>query len=103
MTQPDPIQAAVRSGLLMPDSERNIAAFLDAGLPEWAQSSIGELVEGRSWGELNDRFYRSLEFGTGGIRGKTIAARPTSGETGSPGEYGTPERAGVGSNMLNDF
>jgi phosphoglucomutase len=103
MTPSDPISSAVQAGQLMPDSAKNIAAFLDAGLPEWARSSIGELVEKQSWGELNDRFYRSLEFGTGGIRGKTIAAVPTSGEKGTLGDFGTPEHAGVGSNMLNDF
>ncbi|HEY5078986.1 MAG TPA: phospho-sugar mutase [Opitutaceae bacterium] len=103
MTPSETLQSAVRAGELMPDSAKNIAAFLGAGLPAWAQSSIGELLEKRSWGELNDRFYRSLEFGTGGIRGKTIASAPTAGETGTPGDFGTPEHAGVGSNMLNDF
>ena len=103
MTPPDPIQSAVSAGELMPDSARNIAAFLGAGLPPWAESSIRDLVARRAWGELNDRFYRSLEFGTGGIRGKTIASSPTTGEKGAPGKFGTPEHAGVGSNMLNDF
>src|ERR1700684_3498099 len=103
MMQPDPIQSAVRAGELMPGSAKNIEAFLGAGLPAWAEASIRELIGKRSWGELNDRFYRSLEFGTGGIRGKTIAAAPTSGENGRAGEFGTPEHAGVGSNMLNDF
>ena len=52
---------------------------------------------------MNDRFYRDLEFGTGGIRGRTIGAVSTAAETGKPGAYGSPEHAAVGSNMLNDF
>ena len=104
MTPSDAIRSAVAAGHLMPASAQNITAFLEAGLPGWAQSSHRRKLLGEeSWGELNDRFYRSLAFGTGGIRGKTIAANPTSGETGKPGEFGTPEHAGVGSNMLNDF
>ena len=96
MTTSDTLQSAVRSGELMPDSAKNIAAFLGAGLPAWAEASIGELVEKKSWAELNDRFYRSLEFGTGGIRGRTIASTPTAGETGTPGAFGTPEHAASG-------
>jgi phosphoglucomutase len=72
-------------------------------LPAWAQASIGAPGQA-SWSELNDRFYRELEFGTGGIRGRTIGAVATAAETGaSPGQYGVPEHAAVGSNMLNDF
>jgi phosphoglucomutase len=102
MTQNDPIRSAVEAGQLMPSSAANIGAFLGAGLPGWAGASIRELVENKSWGELNDRFYRELEFGTGGIRGRTIAAVPTAAEAGRPGPFGCPEHAGVGSNMLSD-
>jgi phosphoglucomutase len=87
----------------MPSSTASIAAYLSAGLPAWAKSSITELLEKRNWSELNDRFYRELEFGTGGMRGRTIALVTTAAEAGTPGPYGTPEHAAVGSNMLNDF
>jgi len=33
------------------------------------REEILELVEGKKWDELQDRFYRDLEFGTGGLRG----------------------------------
>ncbi|MBI3886368.1 MAG: phospho-sugar mutase, partial [Opitutae bacterium] len=55
------------------------------------------------WRELNDRFYRYLEFGTGGMRGRTIGAAPAAAETGTPSAAGAPEHAGVGCNLLNDF
>jgi phosphoglucomutase len=102
MTHSAKIKSAVSAGKLMPAAAANIAAYLAAGLPPWALDSVGELVDGRSWGELNDRFYRELEFGTGGIRGRTIGAVATSAETGTPGAHGMPEHAAIGSNMLND-
>jgi phosphoglucomutase len=103
MTQPSKIESAVRAGQLMPAAAATIAAYLSARLPAWAQSSIEELVERQLWSELNDRFYRELEFGTGGIRGRTIGVAATSAETGTPGDFGMPEHAAVGSNMMNDF
>jgi phosphoglucomutase len=97
------IRAATAAGKLLPSSLENIAAFLAAGLPVWAQASIEELVENEAWPELNDRFFRYLEFGTGGMRGRTIGRVPAKAETGVPDEVGTPEHAAVGSNLLNDF
>ncbi len=103
MTPSDQLQSAVLMGKLMPSTIASIAEYLGAGLPAWAKSSITELLEKRCWGELNDRFYRELEFGTGGMRGRTIGLVTTAAEAGTPGPYGTPEHAAVGSNMLNDF
>lgn len=97
------IQAAEQSGGLLPSAGGNLRAFLGASPPAWAQSSIEELVAAGAWGELNDRFYRYLEFGTGGMRGRTIAVRPAAAETGRVDAMGAPEHAAVGSNMLNDF
>jgi phosphoglucomutase len=87
----------------MPSAGANLSSFLAAGLPDWAQASIAELVAAGAWGELNDRFYRELEFGTGGIRGRTIGAVSTAAEKGAPGPFGAPEHAAVGTNLLNDF
>ena len=103
MTNSDSLKSAVEAGKLMPAASANISAYLAAKLPAWAEASIAELIEGGAWSELNDRFYRELEFGTGGIRGRTIATVSTKAETGTPGSYGVPEHAAVGSNMLNDF
>lgn len=97
------IQAAGQAGHILPDTARNLAAWLGASLPAWAVASIDELVAKSAWEELNNRFYRDLEFGTGGIRGRTIAHLPTTVETGTPGPQGTPEHAAIGSNILNDF
>ncbi|WP_414663031.1 phospho-sugar mutase [Horticoccus sp. 23ND18S-11] len=103
MTTLDRITAAARAGHLLPATVENIAAFLAVSLPEWASQSIDELVAKSAWGELNDRFYRFLEFGTGGMRGRTIGVVPTAAETGRLDERGSPEHAAMGSNVLNDF
>jgi phosphoglucomutase len=103
MTTLEKIQAAGKAGQLMPSSVGNLGAFLGANLPAWAVRSIEELVEKQAWPELNDRFYRYLEFGTGGMRGRTIGVVPAPSETGTPSAIGTPEHAAIGSNVLNDF
>ncbi len=99
----DRIRTAARAGQLLAPAAENLEAFLAAGLPAWASESIAELVSRGAWPELNDRFYRYLEFGTGGMRGRTIGAVPAKAETGTVGRLGSPEHAAVGSNMLNDF
>jgi phosphoglucomutase len=107
MTDIERIHAAAKSGKLLATAAENAAAFLSADLPAWAGASIHELIEREAWPELNDRFYRYLEFGTGGMRGRTIGAVPTSAEIGPPSPErqgtGTPEHAAIGSNMMNDF
>jgi len=103
MTTLDRIQAAVQAGQLLPSTAENLAAFLAAKLPAWAERSIDELVMQAAWSELNDRFYRFLEFGTGGMRGRTIGVVPAVAETGRLDERGSPEHAAIGSNLLNDF
>lgn len=103
MTTLEQINAAAKAGQLMASSAENLALFLAAKLPAWAQASIDELVEKQAWGELNDRFYRFLEFGTGGMRGRTIGVVPAAAETGTLSTTGSPEHAAIGSNVLNDF
>ncbi|HUR60342.1 MAG TPA: phospho-sugar mutase [Opitutaceae bacterium] len=103
MTTLDRIRAAEKAGQLLPASAENLAAFLAAKLPAWAEKSIEELVAQQAWGELNDRFYRFLEFGTGGMRGRTIGVVAAPSETGTLSSGGSPEHAAIGSNVLNDF
>jgi phosphoglucomutase len=103
MTTLDRITAAAKAGQLLPSTAENLAAFLAAKLPAWAEQSIDELVAKGAWSELNDRFYRFLEFGTGGMRGRTIGVVAAGAETGKVNERGSPEHAAIGSNMLNDF
>jgi len=97
------LQAAVAAGKLLPSTGQNLTAWLEATLPAWAVASIEELVSREAWSELNDRFYRYLEFGTGGMRGRTIGTIVTAAEREGETPLGTPGHAAVGSNVLNDF
>ncbi len=104
MTTLEKITAAGRSGDLLPSTVENLTAWLGAGLPAWFTASVDELVGKSAWGELNDRFYRYLEFGTGGMRGRTIGVVSTAAEQGSSGASGgSPAHAAAGCNVLNDF
>jgi phosphoglucomutase len=103
MSLTEKISQAGADGKLLPSTVENLNAWAQGGLPAWAHESIHELVERGEWSELNDRFYRYLEFGTGGMRGRTIGKVGAKAETGTLSASGSPEHAGVGSNMLNDF
>lgn len=98
------IEAAGASGDLLESTVKHLNTWTQADyLPEWVGASIAELVEQGAWEELNDRFYRELAFGTGGMRGRTIGKVSTSVEQGPPNASGAPAYAAVGTNVLNDF
>lgn len=89
---------------LLPETIANLKPWLEnPRAPVWVGDSIRELVERAAWDELNDRFHRELEFGTGGMRGRTIGRIVTAAERGDAPAGGAPTHAGVGSNLLNDF
>jgi phosphoglucomutase len=95
------IDDAVASGKLLESSATNIRRVLESASSPVVSPSIAELVEAGAWTELNDRFYRSLAFGTGGIRGRTIGKIVTAAERGTPNDLGRPEFPCVGSNAMN--
>lgn len=98
------IESAEAAGSLLESTVTNLKNWTSADfLPEWVGASITELIEKEEWEELNDRFYQTMVFGTGGIRGRTIGKVTASAETGTLSVKGTPEHAAVGTNVLNDF
>ena len=99
------VDAAASDGRLLPDAAKNIAAMLGAGGPSAAlyRASVGELVAAGRWEELNDRFFRTLAFGTGGLRGRTIGKVVTAAEAGEPQPLGRPQYPCVGTNAMNNF
>lgn len=68
-----------------------------------AAASIEQLAGGGHWGELVDRNWRTLAFGTGGLRGRTIGKVVTPTERGSAKEGERPELPCVGTNAMNYF
>lgn len=97
------LDAAVSGGSLLASSRDNILFLLqEAGASEVDQASVRELVESGQWTELNDRFYQTLKFGTGGLRGRTIGRRVTAAERGT-GSDACPQHPAAGTNTMNEF
>lgn len=94
------LQTAAEKKFLTDTSVENTTEFLRTrNLPTWAIASISELVQNEQWEELNNRFYKSLTFGTAGIRGRTVGTVSTKVEK----QGATYIRAAVGSACMNDF
>lgn len=99
----DSIQAAASSGKLLESSAKNALAMLEKSTSPIDAASIRELVETENWTELDNRFFRLIAFGTGGLRGKTIGATVTKVEQGSPQPLGRPEFPCAGTNAMNYY
>lgn len=98
------LEQAVQEGKLLESSQKNILFLLEQpGCEEWERMSIHQLVLAEEWTELNDRFYQTLKFGTGGLRGRTIGKVVTAAEKGSNGEEMPPEYPAAGTNVMNPF
>lgn len=97
------IQQAAKDGKLLPSSADNILALLSGSTSPVYGQSVTELVEAENWKELDNRFFRTLAFGTGGLRGKTIGAVVTKAEQGAPQALGRPEFPCVGTNAMNTY
>ena len=103
MSLKEALLAAKEKGELFESSAVNISYWLESDfMPVWVKASIEELINENAWEELNDRFYRNLAFGTGGMRGRTIGRISTCYEL-EEGEVKRPLRPAVGTNVLNDF
>jgi phosphoglucomutase len=97
------IERAVADGNLIASSARNIRTLLEGAGSDVYFRSVSELVDAAEWQELNDRFYQTLTFGTGGLRGRTIGKIVTAAERGNAREGERPEFPCVGTNAMNFF
>ena len=91
----------LRHGLLASSLE-NINSLLAANPETYERASIAELASSGNWEELNNRFFRTLAFGTGGLRGKTIGTVVTAAERGTPQAMDRPQFPCTGTNAMND-
>jgi phosphoglucomutase len=97
------IERAVARGQLLESTAKNIRTLLEGASSDLYFRSVNELVDTADWDELNDRFYQTLAFGTGGLRGRTIGKIVTSAERGNAREGERPELPCVGTNAMNFF
>ena len=97
------IERAVVDGHLMESAAKNIRVLLAGAPSDLYLRVLEELVTAGEWPELNDRFYQTLAFGTGGLRGRTIGKIVTAAERGGSREGERPEFPCVGTNAMNFF
>ncbi|HEV7405447.1 MAG TPA: phospho-sugar mutase [Chthoniobacteraceae bacterium] len=97
------IQQAAAAGHLLSGSVTNALQLLDRSASPLVERSIAELVDAGQWDELNDRFFKTLAFGTGGLRGRTIGKLVTAAEAGAPQPLGRPEFPCIGTNAMNYY
>lgn len=102
----DTLNKAVEAGSVLPSSLDNIKLLLEGSVGESAEVarlSLKELVAAGQWSELNDRFFKTLAFGTGGLRGRTIGSIITKAEQGKGGPNGRPEFPCTGTTSMNYY
>ena len=99
----DSLSQAVSEKKLLASSAENIDGLLASSSTPLYRAAIQELVDGGQWDELNDRFYKKLAFGTGGLRGRTIGNVITGAEAGNGGPNERPEHPCVGTASMNFY
>ncbi len=97
------LELAVHEDRLLATSVSNILQLLSGGNNPLYVAVIEELTENRAWTELNDRFFKTISFGTGGLRGRTIGKLVTRAEAGSKVGNVCPEFPCVGTNAMNFY
>ena len=97
------LEHAVHEGRLLAASVANILRLLSGGNNPLYVAVIEELAESGAWTELDDRFFKTLAFGTGGLRGRTIGKIVTQAEAGNGVAGGCPEFPCVGTNAMNFY
>lgn len=97
------IEKATASGELLSDAQGNICRLLGASDSPLYAAAVSELANGGEWAELNDRFFRTLAFGTGGLRGRTIGKIVTQAERGEALENEPPQFPCVGTNAMGFY
>ncbi|MDR2603099.1 MAG: phospho-sugar mutase [Puniceicoccales bacterium] len=92
----------LRDNVLATTAENMMCVYNCNSLPTWARRSMDELIARQLVDEINNRFFRTLEFGTGGMRSRTIPEVVTSPERGNS-KTNRPDFTAVGTAYLNDF
>lgn len=97
------LNQAVERGDLSSETQGNIELYLKGTSSSVGEAAIGELLEAKAWQEIDDRFFKTLAFGTGGLRGRTIGKTVTKAEQGEGGPLERPEHPCVGTATMNFF
>lgn len=94
---------AVEEGKLSEETRSNINLYLQGSSSPIGEAAITELLEQKQWQEIDDRFFKTMSFGTGGLRGRTIGRIVTQVEQGQGGPLDRPEHPCVGTASMNSY
>ena len=94
---------AVEEGKLSEETRSNINLYLQGSSSPIGEAAITELLEQKQWQEIDDRFFKTMSFGTGGLRGRTIGRIVTQVEQGQGGPLDRPEHPCVGTASMNFY
>ncbi len=97
------LAAAVTSEKLLASAKNNIESLLAGAASDLPKLTVTELLAAENFSELNDRFFKTLAFGTGGLRGRTIGRTITASEQGKGGPNDRPEFPCVGTATMNYY
>ena len=97
------LDEAVRRGDVSSEAGANIDLYLQGANSPVGVAAIIELLEAGEWQEIDDRFFKTMAFGTGGLRGRTIGKIVTRAERGVGGPLDRPQHPCVGTASMNFF
>lgn len=97
------LDAARAAGDLLDSSYDNVTELLSQSRNPLYEASVSWLAEQGEWKELNDRFFKKLAFGTGGLRGRSIGAVVTPAEQDGAVAGSHPKHPAVGTANLNFY
>ena len=104
MPSADLLASLRASGRLSEAALAQLGRWLAPGaLPERGVAAVRELAEAGAWSELEDRFYKGVAFGTGGMRGRTIGKVVAPSEQSDAPAGSAPRHPAVGAACLNEF
>ncbi|YCM45378.1 phospho-sugar mutase [Verrucomicrobiaceae bacterium 227] len=94
---------AVERGDLSAETRGNIELYFNGTSSPVGDAAITELLEAGEWQEIDDRFFKTMAFGTGGLRGRTVGRVITKAEQGVGGPLDRPEHPCVGTATMNFY
>ena len=94
---------AISRGDVSVGAGANINLYLQGANSPVGPAAILELLKSCEWQEIDDRFFKKMAFGTGGLRGRTIGKIVTRAERGVGGPLDRPEHPCVGTASMNFF
>ena len=97
------LEQAVSNGEISAETSGNIDLYLKGTSSPLGEAATAELVTAGEWQEIDDRFFKTLAFGTGGLRGRTVGRVITKAEEGEGGPLDRPEHPCVGTATMNFF